>query len=253
VNFCCFRGEAAAGLEPTQAQSTSFNSFSSGGMGSIENRTVACAAKSIAPIIEQIAGRLVRDMQFPAPLALAVAAQDTGRILVDMVKSNEQLSEDDPLLFLVPEMTADGVAYWKDGNYGLPVGTPGSAAPPAGIMCAAIPLLLTEAFLILFKLSYLFLSSRSGFIPGQLSLGQFVASLPGVTDRTQGGATVFFVANPHYLDMARVAVSSNPQFRRYGPVLAAAFGIPPEPAFLAAFQLTTLTGPPFQLHFNDLP
>ena len=80
-----------------------------------------------------------------------------------------------------------------------------------------------------------------------------MAALPGVTDRTQGGGTVLFVANPHYLDQARFAMLASPQFRRCGPVMALLLGIPAEPPLLTAFQLSTLAGPPFQLEFNTLP
>jgi len=73
-------------------------------------------------------------MGFSQQLAQVLAQQDAGSILLEMRDSGEKLSEDDPLLVLVPLFTPNGVSYWADGNYGLPVGAPGHAGAPAG-MC----------------------------------------------------------------------------------------------------------------------
>jgi|AntAceMinimDraft_5_1070358.scaffolds.fasta_scaffold103932_2 hypothetical protein len=81
-----------------------------------------------------VADRLAIEMGFPQQLAQVLAVQEAGPILLEMRDNGEELSEENPLLLLVPSFTPNGILYWKNGNYGLPVGAPGHAAAPAG-MC----------------------------------------------------------------------------------------------------------------------
>jgi hypothetical protein len=71
-----------------------------------------------------------------APFTLAQGGQGAAaRVLRDMIASNYPVSEDDPLLVLAFDSAdANALAYWNNGNYGLPAGAPGALPWPGTVI-----------------------------------------------------------------------------------------------------------------------
>ena len=116
-------------------------------------------------------------MQFPEQLAESASEQGLATTLLRLVDENFQISESDPLLVLVVDISDNNsIHYANNGNYGLPavaLGSlpwPGGAAPvagaprPAGV--AAIP---------------------------PFALGKFIAAAPNVVDLSMVD-TMFFMS-----------------------------------------------------------
>ena len=120
------------------------------------------------------------------------------------------------------------------GNYGITNTTPGWLPWPGGVVPAA-----------------------GGVLPAGVcrlppnSLGGWISTAPGVTEKSLGENMLFHVANNARLHDIPPYLQSQPQFLRRGPVIAAQLGVPVEAALVRFFTLIKLTGPPEEYnHFN---
>ena len=167
-------------------------------------------------------------MQFPEQLAESASEQGLATTLLRLVDENFQISESDPLLVLVVDISDNNsIHYANNGNYGLPavaLGSlpwPGGAAPvagaprPAGV--AAIP---------------------------PFALGKFIAAAPNVVDLSNGGYNIFFDRDTESLHDLPGLKCAEPQFRRIRPAIAHTFVVAPQPAPVRFFTLESIRGPP---------
>jgi hypothetical protein len=180
--------------------------------------------------------RLIEEMQFPEQLAESASEQGLATTLLRLVDENFQISESDPLLVLVVDISDNNsIHYANNGNYGLPavaLGSlpwPGGAPPvagaprPAGV--AAIP---------------------------PFAVGKCIAAAPNVVDLSNGRYNVFYVRDLESLHDIPGLIGAQPQFMRVGPGIAQMFGVAQHPQLVRFFTLESISGPPREYrNFNQ--
>ena len=73
--------------------------------------------------MRSFSSRLIKEMQFPEQLAESAAEQGIAASLVRLVDEKFEISESDPLLILVVDISDNNfIHYANNGNYGLPGG-----------------------------------------------------------------------------------------------------------------------------------
>lgn len=185
-----------------------------------------------------IASRLVNEMEFPEDLAVSAAFQGIATTLLRLRDENFQISESDPLLLLVVDISDNNSIYYaNNGVYGLPavaLGSmpwPGGAPPLAG---APLPAGMAQA--------------------PPFALGKFIAAAPNVAELSNGGFNVFFVKDLESLHDIPGLLGAQPQFRRLGPGIAQMFAVAPHPQLVRFFTLDKISGPPREYrNFNQSP
>lgn len=145
--------------------------------------------------------RLTEEMKFEPELATMCIECGVADHLVRLKDTGVEICEDDPVLFMVVDINnAASIGFANSGNYGLPPSHPGFLPWPTG----QAPTDLGHGVVSL--------------APG--GLGKYIASLPGVSERSDGNNCVFFLPDWKILDDVRKAVTAQPQFAMYGPSIA---------------------------------
>ena len=177
-------------------------------------------------------------MKFEPELAKEFSQNGAAAHILRLKDSDFIISESDPLIIISADLSDPAsVSYVNNGNYGLPVGTPGGLVWPGGVPpAAADPLPAGMA------------------MKPPAALGRFLATLDGVRELSLGSNIVFYVKDMGVLHRLPPMLISAPQFRRIGPVMAALTGNEPEDDLVRVYTLDKMTGPA-QLypHFTSVP
>lgn len=175
---------------------------------------------------------LVEDWGFPEDLARTCDSNGTAKSLIELESSGFVISEGDPLLLVVVDMNNPAsVGYANAGNYGIPAGTPGYLAWPGGVAPvagAALPI-----------------PNGVAQAPPN-ALASCLRGMPAVEDKSGGNGLLFFLPSMTRLHDMPSLLQAHPQFRRIGPIFAAAVaaaagvGGPPPPGEDPLVQFYTL-------------
>jgi hypothetical protein len=120
--------------------------------------------------VRRCSRRLIEEMQFPEELAVSASKQGLATTLLRLVDENFQISESDPLLVLVVDISDNNSIHYADNrNYGFPAVALGSLPwPPGAPPVAGAPM-----------------PAGLAVIP-RFALGKFIAAAPNVVDLSNG-------------------------------------------------------------------
>lgn len=173
---------------------------------------------------------LVEEWSFHEDLARKFDQNGVAKVLIQLEKEGFKISEGDPLLIaVVDHNNPDSVGYANAGNYGVTAGDPGHLAWPGGVapaVGAPLPPGVSTA-------------------PPN-ALAAFLREMPDVVDKSGGlRGLVFYVPNMGRLHEMSPRFGASQQFRRVGPTMAGALGIPVQPPLVDFYTLDQMRAAPY--------